>query len=74
MKALEILKNTRVIYTDEFIDEAIKELEELIKPKRCNECKYYHSFTEICSNDECPLCADFVHSDFGCIHYSKKIR
>ena len=49
-----------------------KELEALQQPKRCNTCRFYHSFTGVCANDNCPLCADFVDADFGCIYHEPK--
>ena len=49
-----------------------KELEALQQPKQCNTCRFYHSFTGVCVNDNCPLCDDFVDADFGCIYHEAK--
>ena len=48
------------------------ELEALQQPEQCNTCSFYHSFTGVCANDKCPLCADFVDADFGCIYHEIK--
>ena len=54
------------------INEAIAELEALQQSKQCNTCRFYHSFTGVCANDNCHLCADFVDADFGCIYHEPK--
>ena len=48
------------------------ELEALQQSKQCNTCSFYHSFTGVCANDKCPLCADFVDADFGCRFHEAK--
>ena len=54
------------------INEAISELEALQQSKQCNTCRFYHSYTGVCANDKCPLCADFVDADFGCRFHEAK--
>ena len=75
-KALEILKACREKGQKRAggIDlyEAIAELEALQQTKQCNTCSFYHSYTGVCANDKCPLCADFVVADFGCIYHEAK--
>ncbi|MDD2273964.1 MAG: hypothetical protein PHH29_17095 [Desulfuromonadaceae bacterium] len=77
MKALDYLyrmkkANDEMGMGAQNIDEAIAELEALQQPKQCNTCRFYHSFTGVCANDNCPLCADFVDAGFGCIYHEAK--
>lgn len=62
-----------VAYTnDDFIKEAIAELEEAMKTKTCKFCAYCEPFNSICFNDKSPLCADSVNSEYGCIYWEEK--
>ena len=38
--------------------------------RTCDNCKWLKS--EVCCNDESPLCADFVSDDFGCNKFKNK--
>lgn len=48
----------------------LKAKDEEIASRICENCKYYKD--EVCCNDKCPLCADFVSEDFGCNKFEKK--
>ena len=78
-KALEILKYIRNNdYIMDFLDkasikEAIKELEEAMKPKTCSLCIFLdtarprsHPNYAECNNRKCPLSYMEVHYEFGC--------
>ena len=71
LKFFKDKKNTRLT-TMIKIQSCIAELEALQQSKQCNTCSFYHSFTGVCANDKCPLCADFVDADFGCIYHEAK--
>ena len=75
MKALDILEHLTTFCGVDLHNqciEAIAELEALQQSKQCNTCRFYHSFTGVCANDNCHLCADFVDADFGCIYHEPK--
>jgi hypothetical protein len=60
-------------YTMENVDEAIAELETLLKPKTCDGCKYYGMN---CNNEYdhiyCTKLNMFTKDKFGCISYESK--
>ena len=84
MKALEILKLDKfgkptIIQKDnDFIVDAIIELERLIKPKSCLDCKYNTFSSEFAHNCEHPDVFDWyegdylVPFDFCCNRYEPK--
>ena len=51
---------------DKFIDKIYDDFES----RTCENCYWYSS--EVCTNDESPLCADFVSEDYGCILFERK--
>ena len=50
----------------ELLDEVIVDFEK----RTCDNCKWH--LGEVCTNDESPLCANFVHKDFGCNKFKRK--
>lgn len=61
MKALEYLKSRKekldyMSIEDEFLNEAIAELEELQKPKTCNGCRWHISENTQYNIDPCLIC------------------
>ena len=88
-KALEILKQVKELSGwikcgaelpfDEELDEAIAELEEAMKPKTCQECKWWdrtrprsHPNYAECNNRNCPISYEEVIYTFGCNMYEPK--
>ena len=77
-KALKFLKDYRKSIPDHEtynaeLDEAIKELEEAMKPKTCSLCIFWdtarprsHPNYAECNNRKCPLSYMEVHYEFGC--------
>ena len=69
-KALEILKNPMAIisanenhvYSKKQIDEAIVELEEAMKPKTCDGCKFLNGV--ICKHDRGLYCVRQFEEDY----------
>ena len=77
MKALKLLKILRDDYIhgelDKDINEAIREIEEAMKPKTCSLCIFWdtarprsHPNYAECNNRKCPLSYMEVHYEFGC--------
>lgn len=76
-KRLKLVKklsdtNEKIIAEKDEEIERLKAEIEAQEAKSCEGCGYYHVFTGVCTNDKCPLCADFVDTDFGCIYHKLK--
>ena len=84
MKALKFLKHmkqtdTPYNFRECELDEAIAELEEAMKAKTCQECKWWdrtrprsHPNYAECNNRNCPISYEEVIYTFGCNMYEPK--
>lgn len=52
------------------VSTAINKIYDDFESCSCENCEYFHE--DVCTNDECPLCADFVDKDFGCNKFVRK--
>ena len=50
---------------DNFIDRIYNDFES----RTCKNCSWY--LCEVCTNDESPLCTEFVSEDYSCVYYAK---
>ena len=71
-KIIDFQGGYTIALVTEIYNDHEEQLNALQQTKRCNTCSFYHSYTGVCANDKCPLCADFVDADFGCIYHEVK--
>ena len=78
-KALEILKREYPLICDMSFEWGWKSCEEAMKPKTCQECKWWdrtrprsHPNYAECNNRNCPISYEEVIYTFGCNMYEPK--